>query len=136
VPKLSLPSDFDGAVLSRDPEVGRAYRDDPLRVKATSVRFGAGVFAAMASTTANLAKITIPTYVLHGSADELVKPSASEGFERLPNATRVLHEGLRHESLNEPEKAEVLRGILDWVDAQLASGAGDRDHGSSSGAGA
>jgi lysophospholipase len=119
-PKLAIKNDFEGSLLSRDEAVGVAYRDDPLRVRVATARMGYESFAAMTATQAALHKITIPTYVLHGADDRLVPPSASEGFEQLPNATRVLHPGLRHESMNEPEQDEVIRGITDWIDEQLA----------------
>ncbi len=119
LPKLSIPNDFDGSRLSRDEAVGIAYRDDPLRTRRASARLGKEVFGAMAKTTSQLHRITVPTYVLHGTDDPLVPPAASAGFDDLPNATRVLHEGLRHECLNEPEQDEVLAGITAWIDAQL-----------------
>ncbi len=119
-PKLSIPNDFDGSRLSRDEAVGIAYRDDPLRTRSASARLGREVFGAMTTTGARLHRITVPTYVLHGTDDPLVPASASAGFADLPNATRVLHEGLRHECLNEPEQDEVLAGITTWIDAQLA----------------
>jgi acylglycerol lipase len=119
-PKLAIKNDFEGALLSRDDAVGTAYRDDPLRVRVATARMGFETFAAMSATQAALDKITIPTYVLHGADDRLVSPSASERFDELPNATRVVHEGLRHESMNEPEQAEVIAGITDWIDEQLA----------------
>jgi len=121
-PTTAIKSDLDGALLSRDESVGARYRDDPLRVQVTTARSGSQMFAAMRSTTEHLDRITIPTYVLHGSEDRLVPPSASEPFTALPNATRVLHPGLRHECFNEPERAEVLAGVLAWLDGQLATG--------------
>jgi acylglycerol lipase len=121
VPTAPIKSDLDGALLSRDETVGSTYRDDPLRVRVTTARAAAEFLAAMKSTSANLDRITLPTYVLHGSEDRLVKPSASEPFEARPNATRVVYDGLRHECLNEPEQGEVLAGILAWIDGRLSS---------------
>lgn len=124
LPTFTIKNDFDGSRLSRDDAVGAAYRDDPLRTRVSSARLGSSVFAAMASTSSALDRITVPTYVLHGTADRLVPVDATEGFERLPGATRVLHDGLRHECLNEPEQAEVIAGILGWLDQQLATPTG------------
>lgn len=120
-PKLSIPNNFDGELLSRDDAVGVAYRDDPLRVKVATARFGKVVFSTMEATADRLHRITVPTYVLHGTDDRLVPPRASEPFASIGSATRVLHEGLRHECLNEPERDEVLAGITAWIDQQLAS---------------
>lgn len=121
LPKLAIPNDFDGALLSRDEAVGEAYRVDPLRVRKATARFGKELFAAMPDTAARVHDITVPTYVLHGAEDRLVPPSASEGFESVPSATRVVHEGLRHECLNEPERDEVIAGLLSWLEIRLGA---------------
>jgi alpha-beta hydrolase superfamily lysophospholipase len=123
LPKLAIPNDFDGALLSRDEAVGEAYRVDPLRVRKATARFGKELFAAMPATSARVQDITVPTYVLHGSDDRLVPPSASEGFDAVPAATRVVHDGLRHECLNEPERDEVIAGLLGWLDIRLQADA-------------
>jgi alpha-beta hydrolase superfamily lysophospholipase len=47
---------------------------------------------------------------------------------RLPNVTYRLWPGLRHECLNEPERAEVLTELEAWLSARLGelSRAADR----------
>jgi len=119
IPKLPIPNDFDGELLSRDEAVAIAYRDDPLRVTKLSARFGKVLFAAMPEATDGLARITIPTYVVHGADDKLVPPRATEPFEALPNATRILVPGVRHESFNEPEGPEVLSDLITWINDNL-----------------
>jgi acylglycerol lipase len=118
-PKLHVKSDFDGSVLSRDVEVQQSYDNDPLRVDGSTAALGRQILDAMKATSPAIAKITLPTYVLHGADDTLVPPSASEPIGELPNATRKLWAGLRHECMNEPEWPEVVAGITDWLDAQL-----------------
>lgn len=120
VPKLAVPNSFDGSLLSRDEVVANTYRDDPLRVKVATTRLGVEMFAAMAATYDAVQTITIPTYVLHGSADNLIKTTATEPFVGMDNAERVVHDGLRHECLNEPEQQAVIDGITTWLDGQLA----------------
>lgn len=61
------------------------------------------------------------TYVVHGTGDRLVPPSASEAFEALPGATRRLWHDLRHECSNEPERDEVLADVGAWLDQRLAA---------------
>ncbi len=121
-PKLHVESDFDGSVLSRDEAVQDAYDNDPLRVNGSTAALGRHVMAAMKSTSAALHRITVPTYVLHGAADELVPPAASAPLELLRNVTRKLWPRLRHECLNEPERDEVIAAIVEWIDARLAAG--------------
>ncbi len=119
VPKFFLPDKGDGSLLSRDPAVQRGFVEDPLVIQGATVRLGYETLSRMKSTSASIDRITVPLYVLHGALDELVPPSASEGLGTLPNATRRLWPGLRHECLNEPEQDEVLAELVAWLDQQL-----------------
>lgn len=119
-PTVFVPGGIDGALLSRDPEVQRAYLSDPLRVAGSTAGLGQQIFAAMETTTANLARITLPTYVLHGSEDNLVPLAASRPLEGRPNVTYRRWEGLRHECFNEPNRDEVLGEMADWIEDRLA----------------
>ena len=120
LPKQHIPSEIDSELLSRDVAVQQAYVDDPLVIAGATAGLGNEMFATMASTSASLDRISVPTYVLHGADDRLVPPSASEPLGQLPNATRKVWDGLRHECLNEPEQLEVMAAILAWVDTTLA----------------
>lgn len=118
-PKLFIKSDFDPAILADDAEVQAAYMDDPLRVGGATARLGHEVFQAMASTSASLSRITMPTYVLHGTADELVPVAVSQPLEELDNVTYRPWTGLRHECLNEPSHQDVLDELETWLTKQL-----------------
>ena len=122
-PTFHLKADFDGSVLSRDEAVQQQYDNDPLRVDGSTARLGREVIRAMKTTSAALDRITVPLYVFHGEDDTLVPPSASVAVGSLPDATRKLWPGLRHECLNEPEHDQVIAGIIGWLDAQLDAGA-------------
>ena len=119
-PQLHVKSDFDGSVLSRDKAVQEAYDNDPLRVDGTTASLGRQIMLAMKSTSAQIEKITLPTYVLHGGDDTLVPTAASEPIGALPNVTRKVWSGLLHECFNEPEGPDVVAGITTWLDAQVA----------------
>ncbi len=119
-PTMFVPAAFDGSVLTRDTEVQDAFESDPLRVAGQTARLGCEILRTMKSTRASLDRVDVPIYVLHGSDDELVPPHASEALGRLPDATRRLWPGLRHECMNEPERDQVLAEIVTWLDAHLA----------------
>jgi alpha-beta hydrolase superfamily lysophospholipase len=121
IPRLKVSADFDGSILTRDPAEQTAYEEDPLRVAASTARLGREVLRAMKTVGTSLDRLRLPTYVLHGGDDTLVPPSASEPLASLPNVTRRVWDGLRHECLNEPERAEVLSEIIAWITSQLAS---------------
>lgn len=120
-PRLHVKSDFDGSVLSRDEAVQEAYNSDPLRVDGATTALGRQIMSAMASTSAQVERITLPTYVLHGADDALVEPVATESIGQLPNVTRKVWPGLRHECFNEPEWPEVTAGVTTWLDTQLSA---------------
>ena len=121
LPKLKIPADFDGSVLSRDVQVQQDYENDPLRVPTSTARLGREILRTMKTVSTSLDRLRIPTYVLHGGEDTLVPESASKPLESLPNVTRRVWSTLRHECLNEPEHDDVIEEIVAWVDAQLAA---------------
>jgi acylglycerol lipase len=98
-----------------------AYETDPLRVPASTARLGRESLRAMKHVRMTLDRLRVPTYVLHGSDDSLVPPEASEPLGQLPNVTRRVWDGLRHECMNEPEHAQVIAEIITWIDAQLSA---------------
>ncbi len=121
LPKQHIPSEIDAEMLSRDVAVQKAYVDDPLVIAGATAGLGHEIFSAMETTSSKLDRIRVPAYVLHGAEDQLVPVDASEALGRLPNVTRKVWDGLRHECLNEPEQDEVLAAIGVWLDQQLAT---------------
>jgi acylglycerol lipase len=112
---------LDAERISRDPEVVRDYRADPLNhIGKVRARTGAEMMAAAAALPQRLRSLTMPLFVLHGGADRLVPPAASEmvpAHAGSPDLTRTLYEGLYHEPHNEPEKEQVLDDVVAWLDA-------------------
>ena len=84
--------------------------------KSSTIRFGAEAFAEqdrLREVLAGLTAMPVPTYVFHGSADPIVPVRASAVFDGMSNVTRVVWEGLRHETHHEPEHADVLAGAVE-----------------------
>ncbi len=115
VPTLSVPNGVPLDSLSRDPEVGRRAKADPLNVKSSTARFGAEAIAEQARVRAGARRIGGPTLILHGLDDGLVPPSSSEVFEGAPGVERRSYPGLRHELHNEPEGPAVLDDVVAWL---------------------
>ena len=118
-PKVFLGPPFDTSVLSRDPEVGKAYDADPLVKPGGSANLIAELMATMHSTAAKVERLSIPTLCLHGGDDELVPTVASEVLEGLPGVTRRVLPNLRHEIFNEPEGPELVDSVIDWINDHL-----------------
>lgn len=120
-PKLFVPSAPNPAILSRDVDVQQGYVNDPLIRTGATARLGAEMFRVMEETAARLDRISMPTLVMHGEADELVPAFASVGFEGLAGVERRTYPGLRHEIFNEPEGPALLADVTEWIHRQLAS---------------
>ncbi len=118
-PKLFLPSKIEGNLLSRDPQVGIDYENDPLIIAGATAGFGRSFFATMERVNASISRISVPTYVFHGGQDTLVPTASSEPLGELELVTRKVWEDLRHECMNEPERQDVLTAVSDWISSQL-----------------
>lgn len=125
---LRTPVDW----LSRDPAVVDAYRADPdcgftctwdwYRDMNVGTRF-----INDPETVARIPK-TLPVYVFAGSEDPV--GAASGGVDRLIAAYKAagirdvqsrVYPGGRHESLNEVNRDEVTRDLIQWLDARMLS---------------
>lgn len=124
MPRLRIPNGFTPGILSRDPAVDARNRADPLMVTSSTARFGAEAFAEQHRLSALMAARsgpTMPTYVIHGGDDRLVPPGASELLEGLPQVTRRVYPGLRHETHNEPEGLGVVDDTITWLRSSLGA---------------
>jgi alpha-beta hydrolase superfamily lysophospholipase len=122
-PRLRFPSDLDTNAISRDPEVVRAYVDDPLVSEKVSARWYAEILRAMGRAHADASALQVPMLLMQSGADRLVDPAAPKRWAQAAPAGRVElvnWEGLYHEMFNEPEKKQVRRRTLDWLQQRLA----------------
>ena len=117
-PGLAVGNGLKPAWISRDPAVVQAYASDPLvhdRITARLTRFivdgGAEVIAAAP-------RWRTPTLLMWAGADRCVAPRGSEAFAAAAPANVVATQpwpGLAHEIFNEPEKAQVLAALTEWL---------------------
>jgi acylglycerol lipase len=119
LPNFEVKEKGDPSLLSKDPRVGEVFYADPYRVPFPTARLGAEAMDAMAHVHANVANISVPTLVMHGGDDGLVPATASEVFESLPNAERIVYEDLRHEIFNEAEGLEIVDTTIGWINRHL-----------------
>ena len=122
VPKLPLTK-LDPAELSRDPAVARAYTEDPLVYSGgLRPRVGAEVLRVAEHVQAHADALTLPLYLFHGTGDTITDPEGSRLlYERAVTEDKALklYDGLLHETMNEPERDEVLTDLTDWLDAHV-----------------
>jgi acylglycerol lipase len=124
VPRLRIPNGFRPGDLSRDPAVDARVDADPLCLGSTTTRLGAEAFAEQARVRTLLATrepLPVPTCVIHRTDDPIVPVGASEVLGGLPNVTRRVYPGLRHETHNEPEGATVIGDTIAWLREQAGA---------------
>lgn len=120
---------FPTASLSRDPEVVRAYRSDPLVYHGrTPARTASEIIRAVRRAEARFDRIDLPLLVMHGGRDQVADIDGSRQLHaraRSEDKQLRIYDGLFHEILNEPERASVLTDLTAWLNAHTEDGAGE-----------
>ena len=115
----------DPGLVSRDPDVVEAYRQDPLvHHGAVPAGTAAELIRHGERIAADAARITLPTLLLWGTRDGLCPPTGSALLaQRLGAEDLTAHafSGLYHEILNEPERDVVLGHLDGWLAVHAAT---------------
>jgi acylglycerol lipase len=111
-------------LICRDPEVVKAYQEDPLVLKETTFRLLYTTFIqGVAWLQKNLHQYAYPCLILHGGNDQLVPAGSSQWFyAHVPSRDKSIkiYPGCYHEILNEKvEKDQVIADIVGWIDTRL-----------------
>jgi alpha-beta hydrolase superfamily lysophospholipase len=120
-PRLALDAGLDPEGLSRDPEVVRAYLEDPLVFRSMTTSLAAELIGAIQRTAQGASRVRVPILMLHGEADPICPAAGTrrffEGLAVEPRGLQI-YPGLRHEIFNEPEQLRVFEDVLAWVCAR------------------
>ena len=124
LPSITVPSGLDAGTISRDTDVVQKYINDPLVHDKTSLGLGKAALKAIDQCFTHAKEFAPPLLIMHGSADKLTYPSGSEDFAKLAieankDVTLKSWDGLYHEIHNEPEKAEVFKVMIEWIEKHL-----------------
>ena len=117
-PKLRMRSGIGSGDLSRDPEVAKAYDEDPLVFHQATTSLAAEMLDTIARTAEAGTQVRTPMLLLHGEADRLCPHQGSRNFHaqlRGPGHRLRVYPRLRHEILNEPEQEQVFEDVLAWI---------------------
>ena len=116
-PGMTMANGIPLDSLAHDPEIGRTYANDPLVHNKISARLALDMLQAGEWALAHAAEFPLPLLLVHGTADELTSAAATQKFagKVRGDCTLKLWDGFYHETHNEPEKAEVLRFMVDWL---------------------
>ena len=108
--------------LSRDPEVVRQFRADPLVFhNRIPTRTGAEVLRVSEVVRGQASQFTLPLLILQGTEDVVVSPAATEAFYQAAGSsdkTLNLFPDAYHDLPREPEKDEIAAEIAAWIGAR------------------
>ncbi|WP_328875164.1 lysophospholipase [Streptomyces sp. NBC_00287] len=109
--------------LSRDPEVGSSYAEDPLVWHGPMKRPTVEAFTRALDTVSKGGDVgPLPLLWLHGDEDRLVPLTGSRaGVQELrgDRLTEHIYPGARHEVFHETNKAEVFEDLVRFLDDVL-----------------
>ncbi|CAL9105701.1 unnamed protein product [Musa textilis] len=108
-----------GIPVSRDPAAMLAKYLDPLVYTGPiRVRTGHEILLLSSYLQQSMKSVTVPFLVLHGTADRVTDPLASQDLYNVAASRHKdikLYEGFLHDLLFEPERDEVGRDIINWM---------------------
>ncbi len=118
-PTLTLDNGLDLTAISRNPAVIAAYKSDPLVHPLISTRLGWDLLQSGPWMIEHAAEFPpIPLLIMQGSADRIVDPASTKKFVKSlkGDVTFQLWTGDYHELHNEPNRDEVFKVLLHWLD--------------------
>jgi len=121
VPAFSQASGLQQTAISRDPAVVQTYAADPLVHDKISARLFMVIYQSGLWALEHAADLKIPMLLMHGSADRITSAQASQEFAAAAGSLvtfRTWQDGY-HEIHNDPEKAQVIQSMVDWLNGHL-----------------
>ena len=122
-PSLPMHTRLDAALLSRDPDIVRAYRDDPLVHDYLTPRLFAELSTAMGLALQRSDKLREPLLILVPTDDRIVVAERAIRFSKSITGTADVtvrtFPGHYHELLNELDRALVYRQIREWIASRI-----------------
>jgi alpha-beta hydrolase superfamily lysophospholipase len=121
--KSFVKSYVKSRMLTHDPQQARRYDADPLIAKAIAVNILLEMYDASTRLIEDAGAIRVPTLLVAGGADWVVKLSAEEEFfNRLGSPIKKMRvfEGMYHDVLHEQDRHLVLAEIRQFVEQAFA----------------
>jgi alpha-beta hydrolase superfamily lysophospholipase len=122
-PHFGVPNGLQVQYLSHDPDVARAYQQDPLVHNKISARLLKSMLGSIDYCQQNAGTLAYPTLMVIAGDDHLVDASGSERFfAQLPPGRARLHryDAFYHEVFNETDARRPFADLRAWLDEQLA----------------
>jgi len=124
-PNIPIKVELNGSNLSRNPQVARAYDEDPLVHLQRSVGWGAAGLKTIDWIKTHAEGIDLPILFLHGECDPLVDvEGARHFFDQISYPDKTIHiypDGL-HEPHNDTCYKQVVADMKSWMEERLKPG--------------
>ncbi|GKC63632.1 alpha/beta hydrolases superfamily protein [Tanacetum coccineum] len=124
LPKFQLSAaNKKGTPVSRDPAALIAKYSDPLVYTGSiRVRTGHEILRITSFLQRNTRNLKVPFFVLHVTADTVTNPDATfKLYQEAPSEDKSIKllPGYLHDLLFEPEREEIKRDIIDWLNSRV-----------------
>lgn len=122
LPDITVSNGLDPRLISHNPDVVRAYVDDPRVHNRISPRLGRFIADGGPQVLRQAAHWMVPTLLMYAGADGLVNPDGSRRFAAAAPTGVVrarCFEDMYHELFNEANRFEVLSHLRDWLNERF-----------------
>lgn len=119
-PRFRLPLTGQGEGISRDPEVVRQYREDPLVGRSVTARWFVSCEQEQERVMQRAGGLQVPVLFLVAGSDFLVWPEAARAVYEAARGPKEWHlyEDRYHEVFNDPGHEEVMETLWHWLVAR------------------
>jgi alpha-beta hydrolase superfamily lysophospholipase len=118
-PTVPMDTGLEAAALSRDPEVVRAYEEDPLVHSTATVRWGTESLRSVERIKAHATEVTVPLLMIHGESDRLAAVNGARAFfEQVASTDKelIVYPGSYHEVHNDLDKGQMIADLAAWLE--------------------
>ncbi len=123
-PHKAVETQLNPALLSRNPDVVKAYVEDPLVHKLATPALGYGMRKAARFVLANAGQWspTLSVLLIQGGADAICLPEGTHAFFEACSAQDKMYReypGYYHECFNEVGREQALQDVVTWIRRHL-----------------
>lgn len=119
---MRLTHPLNAKMLSHDPDVVKAYEEDPLVFHHVTARMGALMMHNLDIIMAMALRVHVPILFLQAGDDVICSPEGTKSFfQRVPIVKKQLklYDGMYHELFNETHREAVFADVDTWLNEQL-----------------
>lgn len=124
LPHLRVDNGLKADFVSRDPDVVKAYKADPMVHRRIATGLAAWILENGEKTLGDAANWQVPTLLLYAGQDRLVSAQASASFaQSAPKAVvqAECFEAMYHEIFNDLYRAQVFTVLKRWLLARFSA---------------